>query len=312
MVTLRERTQLALAARLNKQEINRQAARVARTPLLCNHLDMIPDAIMILNDKHQIVFANNAALTILNVVKRKDLYGMRPGEALHCIHANESEHGCGTTTFCRACGAVKSILIAFQGTLSVEDCHINITDGHLPYDFRVTTSPYFFADERFVMIVLNDISNEKRRGVLERIFFHDVNNTLQILLSTAEIMPPHATNQEKELAQVITTGIKMLANEIKSQQSLLLAEDNELALEPVELRSKELLQEVISLYSHYDCAQKKKIEIDPQAMNTVFVSDKSQLSRVIGNMLKNALEASSPADTVTVGCEKTCADHILF
>ncbi|MDD2598309.1 MAG: PAS domain-containing sensor histidine kinase [Kiritimatiellae bacterium] len=267
---------------------------------------------MILNEKHQIVFANRAAASLLNVLKHSDLYGMRPGEALGCVHANESEHGCGTTMFCRTCGAVKSILTAFQGTRSVEECHVKANHRHLSYDFRVTTSPYFFDDEHFVMLVLNDISNEKRREVLERTFFHDVNNTLQVLLSTAEIMPPHATTHENELAQVINTGIRMLANEVKSQQSLLLAEDGGLALELQQLGSKKTLSEIISLYSHYDCAQKKKIEIDDQTVDAVFISDKIQFSRVIGNMLKNAMEASSHPNIVTVGCKKPSDGQILF
>ncbi|MFA7173375.1 MAG: PAS domain-containing sensor histidine kinase [Kiritimatiellia bacterium] len=312
MVSLSAHAPLAPATRLDRKEIERQVARVAKTPLLCNQLDMVPDSILILNERHQIVFANSAALSLLGVFKRKDLYGLRPGEALHCVHANESEHGCGTTLLCRACGAVKSVLTAFQGTRSVEECHVNITGRYLPHDFRVTTSPYFFTDEHFVMLVLNDISNEKRKEVLERIFFHDINNTLQILLSTVEIMPRHATNKENGLAQIITTGIKMLVNEVKSQESLLLAEDGDLALDLVELRSKEILQEVVSLNRHYNCARKKKIKIDDQAIDAVFVSDKNQFSRVIGNMLKNALEASTIKNTVTIGCKKPSDEQILF
>ncbi len=312
MVTFADCTERMPTARLNRNEIKRQARLISQTPLLCKHLDMIPAAVLILNEQRQIVFANEMAAEMMGVPKREALYGLRPGEALHCIHADESENGCGTTPFCRICGTVKTILTAFEGVQTVEECHINPMEGYLPFDFRVTSSPYFFADERFVAFVIADISNEKRREVLERIFFHDVNNTLNVLLSTVELMPPHATRQENELAEVIATGVKMLVNEIKSQQSLLLAEDGGLALEPAELNSLDLLKEIISLYRHYDCAGNKIIEIDSRSAAIIFSSDKSQLSRVIGNMLKNALEASSPEETITIGCRKTGRERICF
>jgi len=312
MVKFAECTEFAPAIRLDRQEIRRQARLISKTPLLCKHLDMIPAAVLILNEQRQIVFANQMAASMLGVPTREALYGLRPGEALHCIHADGSTSGCGTTPFCRLCGSVKTILTAFEGVQTVEECHINPMEGYLPFDIRVTSSPYFFADERFVAFVIADISSEKRREVLERIFFHDVNNTLNVLLSTVELMPPHATRQENELSEVIATGVKMLVNEIKSQQSLLLAEDGGLALEPAELQSLELLKEIISLYRHYDCAGNKIIEIDSRSAAVAFSSDKSQLSRVIGNMLKNALEASSPEEAVTIGCRKTGRVRICF
>jgi signal transduction histidine kinase len=35
-----------------------------------------------------------------------------------------------------------------------------------------------------------------------------------------------------------------------------------------------------------------------------FVSDQNLLKRVIGNMAKNALEASKPGDSITLGCRR--------
>ena len=312
MATFTELTEFAPAARLDKESVKRQAKRIIKTPLLSRHLDIIPDTILILNEQRQIVFANKSATSTLGVSKREDLYGLRPGEALNCTHANESEHGCGTTSFCRNCGAIKSILSALKENQAVQECHITTNGGSLPFDFRITTSPYFFADELFVVFVIVDISNEKRREVLERIFFHDVNNTLNVLLSTVEIMPPHTTPKENELAQEISTSVHMLVNEIGAQQSLLLAEDGNLALNPEELHSLKLLTKITSVYRHHACAQGRNILIDVHAVDTAFICDKTHLSRVIGNMLKNALEASSPGESITAGCELNKNGQIRF
>ncbi len=312
MVLAPKRTEFAPAERLSPSEVKRQVELIARTPLLCKHLDIIPDIVLILNEHRQIVFANGIAKESVNSSIDELLYGLRPGEFFHCIHAKDSDHGCGTTAFCRNCGAVKAILAGFSNKKSVEECHITPADGSTAFDYRVSAGPYFFADERFVFFVMKDISNEKRREVLERIFFHDVNNTLNALLSSAQLMPPHATDFENELSKSISTGIHMLVNEIGAQQSLLSAEDGNLILRPRELDSLDFLKDVISPYSHYECAQDREILIAQGSEDIKFNSDRSQLSRVIGNMLKNALEASREDETVTIGCELTQNDYIRF
>lgn len=191
---MKEPTEFAPAERRDGKEIQRQVEQISHTPLMFNHLDIIPDPILVLNQERQIVFANKAALNFLSAHQHETIFGLRPGDALCCAHTTGTGYSCGTT------------------------------------------SPYFFADEHYVVLVLNDISDEKRREVLERIFFHDVNNTLQILLTTVEIMPPHNTLQENELANVITTSVQILSNDVQSQQSLLQAEAGDLLLRPVELR----------------------------------------------------------------------------
>ena len=102
----------------------------------------------------------------------------------------------------------------------------------------------------------------------------------------------------------------MLVNEVGSQQSLLAAEDGNLTLIPREIHSLDFLWEVITFYKHYDCADNRNIQIAENSTNSVFISDKNQLSRVIGNMLKNALEASAEPEAVTAGCEQTSIGSI--
>ena len=47
------------------------------------------------------------------------------------------------------------------------------TDG---VEFRVSAVPFSFSGEEFTVCALHDITDEKRRQVLECIFFHDILN----------------------------------------------------------------------------------------------------------------------------------------
>lgn len=296
-------TEFASSERSDEEHVDRQACLVSQVPLLCKHFDAIPLLVLILNEHRQIVYANRATVAAFGLPNREALYGLRPGEALNCIHADESVAGCGTTSFCRECGAVRAILAGLDDTRAVEECRIMPRGDANPFDFRVTTSPYVIDNERLVVFTIADISHEKRREVLERAFFHDVNNTLAVVRTCLDLMPPHAIPRENGLFEHIAVGITMLINEIGTQQGLLYAEDGDLSLNITEVHSLAFLREVTSMYQHHECAQNKRIQIDDRAIDAAFRSDKTQLSRIVGNMVKNALEASSSGERVSVGCE---------
>jgi signal transduction histidine kinase len=53
---------------------------------------------------------------------------------------------------------------------------------------------------------------------------------------------------------------------------------------------------------NHEVAKDRSILIDPQAIEHKLFSDFSLLTRVLGNMCKNALEAIGPEETVTLSC----------
>lgn len=297
-------TEFASPGRSDGEQMDRQVYLISQVPLLSSYFDAIPLLVLILNEHRQIVYANRATVAAFGMPNREALYGLRPGEALNCIRASESHAGCGTTSFCRECGAVRSILAGFEGGGAVEECRITPKGGANPFNFGVTSTRYVVENERFVVCTIADISHEKQREVLERIFFHDVNNTLTVIKACLDLMPLHSTARENELAEKIAAGINMLINEIGTQQGLLEAEDGNLSLEFCELHSLELLREIELMYQCYDYTLTKSIQVDEAAIDVAFSSDKIQLTRIIGNMVKNALEASSSGDQVRVGCNQ--------
>jgi signal transduction histidine kinase len=73
-------------------------------------------------------------------------------------------------------------------------------------------------------------------------------------------------------------------------------------VKPVPLHSTTFLRDIINFYKNHEVATSRQIRLDSNAHDVNFTSDETLLSRVLGNMLKNALEASSPGQTVTLGC----------
>jgi signal transduction histidine kinase len=266
----------------------------------------IPSMLLVLNKNRQIIFANNALLNLVKKDSLTSIIGLRPGELLDCVHAYECESGCGTTIFCSTCGAVRAILSSLTGKEDIQECRITQKKTGDALDLRVWTYPVQYENEPFALFVLMDISNEKRRRVLEQIFFHDVMNTANNLQGFSELLKL-ATPEELERLQVKDTIAGLthrLIDELTAQRQLLAAENNDLTVTPTRLNALDVIKGIVELYRHNDLASDKNITIAPDAEECWFESDKVLVSRVISNMLKNGLEASTRGQTVTLGCKK--------
>jgi signal transduction histidine kinase len=64
----------------------------------------------------------------------------------------------------------------------------------------------------------------------------------------------------------------------------------------------EVLEAVVMSYRSRDIAARRTIVVDAQSTGVILITDVVLLERVLGNMIKNALEASQAGQTVTVGC----------
>jgi PAS domain-containing protein len=191
------KTDYAPAERASKKEVDKDGNALIDLPLLAQLLDAIPDIVLILNAYRQIVFANQALADVLNLSDRREIYGLRPGEALDCIHADEDHCGCGTTCFCKTCGAVNAILSGLRGDKKMEECRIWQKNTGNAFDLRVAATPFKTGSRSYVIFVATDISNEKRRNVLERTFFHDISNTLSGVVGYAELLPMSPSSKHK-------------------------------------------------------------------------------------------------------------------
>ncbi len=296
-------TEFAPAERADPLAIAAANRAIASSAILVTILDAMPEQVLILNRQRQIVYGNRAASALAETLGCASMLGMRPGELLACRTALESVSGCGTSETCRTCGAVQAILEATAGRRSDQECRINRQANFGPeaLDLRVSATPLKWGDEEFVLFVANDIADEKRRQILERVFFHDILNTAGGINSMAEMLSAGDIAFD-EVKDDLATASDTLVQEIKSQRILVAAESNALAVQMTALESESFLGAVAQTYHNHDVARGKQIRIAPESVHGPFVSDEALLSRVVGNLVKNALEASGAGEVVTLAC----------
>jgi len=285
--------------------------KVAEAQETLKAFNALPDYILILNKKRQTVFANSTLLEYLGNPEKQAYLGKRPGELFNCTHASENEGGCGCAESCKVCGAVKAILGAANDKMMKEECQIN-RGNQEALDLRVWSRPFEFGDQKLILFTFSDISSEKRRQALESIFFHDVINTAGSIRSIAHIMSSqHNTNREEHLKSIVRDLSDRLLDEIQAQRILSNAEHDELAVSPDHHDLAHLIDLVIDLYRNHEVATGKHIQLNYQSNIHQMETDSLLFTRVLGNMLKNALEATDTGETVTITVSSQDNDILL-
>jgi len=176
-----------------------------------------------------------------------------------------------------------------------------------------TATPILIRGEKFTVFVLQDISSEKRREVLERVFFHDISNTAGSILGLASILveqdgiPSHLETEYKNWLVRLSGS---LVDEIRSQRKLLAAEHGEFVPEISTFGIRSVLAEIFQLYHSYDKTPGRLLVIADGPDFTV-KSDASVIRRIIGNMTLNALEASSIGGVVTISAHVDDSEAVI-
>ncbi len=290
------------AERASREEVLRQHRLASGAPLLRALLDAMPVMVVLLNKERQIVCANRAAQEKLGG-PAEALLGRRFGEAAGCVHSGAAG-GCGTTQSCSLCGTANAQLDALSGRPGARECRISTLDPARSLDLMVWTTPFVLEGEDFLLTAALDIANEKRRRALERVFFHDALNMVGAVRGLAELLPQAGPEQLRAFSADLSRSAEQLVGELASQRDLAAAEVGELIVDtgPCEVRS--LLAALAGVYRAHDAAQGRGLVLDPSSPQVAIVSSRVLLTRVVGNMIKNALEAERRGATVTLGCAR--------
>ncbi|HDR46684.1 MAG TPA: GHKL domain-containing protein [Geoalkalibacter subterraneus] len=299
-----EKTFHAAAGRLPQARALVQYQHFAEDSLLRRFLDAIPTQLVVLNMQRQIIFSNRAVLEFLGASSAGSVVGSRPGEVFGCINADTLPGGCGTAEKCRTCGAVNAILAAIDGRSEQQEYRLTRAfDNHTEsLDLRVHTMPLDHQGERFIVFTVQDISDQKRRSVLEKIFFHDILNLAGGVKSFAQLLADNPDGADApEMVRLIESAASQVVEEINAQRMLLAAENKELKVHPELLNGQEILSQAAALYQRHPIADQQTIQVEACTGDFWFTSDAALVGRVLGNMLKNALEAGRKGDKVTIG-----------
>ncbi|MCP4290384.1 MAG: HAMP domain-containing histidine kinase [bacterium] len=164
------------------------------------------------------------------------------------------------------------------------------------------TEEIIIQDETFLLVTLEDHCKQSQRMLLERTFYHDLLNTAGGMQGLSEFLHEASREELPSLTQTVNNMANQLVDEILSQRDLLAAESGELFSENREMHSQEILETTCNTYKNHSNFNFRIINISPEAKNFSFHSDPILVGRILGNMVKNALEGSHDPAPVTLNC----------
>lgn len=298
-------TFFAPPGRASKEQLQGQSQSITQTNFVLTLLDAMATPAMILNEQRQIVAANSRLLLTFGIDDAARLIGRRPGEILGCIHISPSPDGCGTAPGCQVCGAVRALLDCQDTEEQIsKECRIALGElNSVALDLEATASPLLVAGQRFTVLALKDISAEKRKQVMERIFFHDIINTAGGIRGLAGLLAEHEDIQHeaaREYMELMLALSDNLLEEIKSQRNLVDAEQGTYRLRLKQIEINDLLRGVCELYANHERTPGREVRFEESGNDCLITTDPPILRRIIGNMLLNALEAIPRGQIVQV------------
>jgi hypothetical protein len=255
-----------------RADVLRQHERAAAALLLRAVMDAMPVMVLLLNRRRQIVCANRRAQEKLGGPVER-LLGLRFGEAAGCVGAGEAA-GCGTGERCALCGAADAMREALDGGASSRECRIRTLDPERCLDLRVWARPFAL----------------------------DALNMVGAVRGLAELLPGASPEQARAFSADIARSVQQLVAEIVSQRDLSAAESGGLIVEVEACRIRSVVDALVGVYRAHDAARGRALVVDPASGDATVATSRVLLTRVAGNMIKNALEAERRGATVVVGC----------
>jgi signal transduction histidine kinase len=239
----------------------------------------------------------------LNVENVQQVLGKRFGEAINCRFAFEEEGGCGTSEHCRYCGAVNTMLECQKsGQKTTSECRVRrmVTGIENFLDVEVTATPFLHENLNYTIFSLIDITDRKRRAIIEKIFFHDILNVASGLQGFFEIFNSIDEEEQKNFLRIGASLSQQIIDEIGTQRLLVQAENQELVVSKQTIDSLPFVRQIANDLQFLEVAKGKNIVVNEDSVAISFESDPILLRRVLNNMVKNAIEASLPGQTVTI------------
>jgi len=304
-------TYFASAARTNSEQIRELSELALADPILGIVFEAVGGYALVIDQHRQIIAANDELLQLLGAKRNGSVLGLRPGEAVHCINAARGLGGCGTSLQCRHCGAVAAILAAqvsnqpVDGTCTVACCD---SDHVKPMDFRVRVKPLMLVNEQVYVFVFHDITAAKQHELLEQVFLHDLRNLVTGLLGWSDEL-------NRETVTEAATQVVELAHrtgEYLEQQGVLLnAESGQLHLKTEPINIDALVTSLRAVFGTREYTRDRRLLVEVEGTPKTLITDGQLLLRVLGNLVKNAFEATPTGGAVTLRVV-SCEERVVF
>jgi hypothetical protein len=293
------------AERSPRETVLRQARLFAESPA-AGVLDRLPMGVAVFNATRQIVYSN---VKFRDLAGRdcpvEDFVGQRLGEALACLGAALEIGGCGTSELCHSCGLARSMGESLGGQTIVDgECSLARQAGKRleTLDFNVWIWGLPYDGELFHATILTDARPEKRLALMERIFYHDILNMVSGMQGICELMREEEEGARNAELDLLLFAAERITDIILSQRDFSLAERGDYEVATNKMGTLSLLADITALMRRDPAARGKTLAVDPDGADAFFASDRKLVTRILVNMLKNALEATPAGGKVTTGC----------
>ncbi|MCK5738561.1 HAMP domain-containing histidine kinase [bacterium] len=307
-------TYFATPERNNKKNIDLEVKMISQNPVIDSLLKAVGGLLAVLDEHRQIIALNKTLLSVLDVKNLDDVLGLRPGEALHCIHANEMPGGCGTSKFCSTCGAAISIVTSYAQDRPIErTCAVTVDQKGNKTDLfmSVRAYPIRIKNKRLLLLFLQDITKQQQWANLEQTFFHDMKNILTGLVGASELLTFTPDEDMHELATGVHQLVLRMEQEIKMQQCLTQMDAPGYPTIIQDTSTRQVSKELRQTFQNHPATKKKKLNIIEPESTFFFRSDLTLLMRILGNMITNALEAARANEEIKFWL-KTTDKNITF
>jgi hypothetical protein len=308
------KTYYASPERASKSELKAEIKIISTNSVINGLMTIISGLLAVLNKHRQIIALNDTFLEMLDIKDSKTIFGLRPGEAIQCIHATKCDGGCGTSEFCCTCSAAIAIVTSLAKDKPVDRmCAVTVDRKGKKIDlyFQVHCYPITFQDRQFLLLFLQDRTKWQQMASLEKVFFHDINNIISGLINASELMLMKKRNDYPELARIINQFSLKLHQEVKIQKYLL--QENRIKYQPVLQKTavKQIVKEIQDIFIIHPVSRKKSLKVAVKIPEIELITDISLLLKVLTNMLINAFEATKKGGEVKLSVEQS-GDKIIF
>ncbi len=276
---------------------------------------MLQNFVMVFGPDRQVVYASPAVLSAAGVSTVGELAGKRPGELLGCAYALDNPGACNTGVECQGCGLHDALTESRNGRSSIRDVRISIRrrDSNEIVELRACVDSVDFNGQPSTFVTAVDVGREKNQIALERIFLHDIMNTAMAIRGLSVLLQkygPGAASVDDFLVRISNLS-SQIVDQIDSHRQITLAELGDLEVTQKRVNSLEFLLDIYATHNRPDVLEGRVLRVGPSNEDTMFESDPTLLSRVVGNMVTNAIEASMPGDEVDI-FSRTTPDTIQF
>jgi len=292
-------TYFASEARAKQGLLRSQIKSISNSPVMNAILQTTAGLLVVVNENRQIVALNNSFLKTLGVSEPEKVLGLRLGESLHCKYAFDEPSGCGTTRHCPSCGAAIAMMAAIDDDKICERiCALKVENNGILNELclSVRAQPFIVDLNRWILIYVQDVSQQQFWVQMEDVFFHDINNMLCSMKNVSQYVYEHMP--ENELLHRLKLIADRVCKEVTMQESLSHFKDKQNVIHICPTRLHVIKEQVFSTVLNKSLSDEKTVLEEGSAEDILIYTDPMIVSRILINMLLNALEATEEGGSV--------------